>query len=250
MLFLHGKELNIKEFIMKKIRSITALALSSVVLLTLAACGQKTEEGTTVEKGTAALNTIVGAYPEKMGFHDEMQHWGFEVQSGEKFEWSKDMSANVADFAMVMMAEPLMQAGLDVEKLDPEMWLYQEAGKDSMGMEQPSLLILPYNVGDEMMPTEKAEDSMKTLLENAEDNLMYHGDMKHYVLNLGATNEVIWTEELGLNDTDMAFVLEAEPLVAAGLDLDKLEGTGWSFKKADAKAGTPDQIIRTFDLKN
>lgn len=233
---------------MKKYRNLVILALSSATVLALAACGQKAENSAVV-KGTAALNTIVEAYPKQKGFHEELQHWGFEVQPGEKFEWSKDMSANKADFAMVMMAEPLIRAGLDVAKLDQNVWLYEKAGTDSMGMAKPDLLILPYNVSDSKMPSDNSQDSLKVLLEAADNNLMYHSDMKHFVLNLGKTNEVIWSEQLGLNDTDMAFVLEAAPLVAAGLDITKLEGTGWSFKKADAAAKTPDQIIKTFDLK-
>lgn len=233
---------------MKKYRNLAIIALSSTLVLTLAACGQKAGDSAVV-KGTAAMNTIVETYPKQKGFHEELQHWGFEVQPGEKFEWSKDMSANKADFAMVMLAEPLIRAGLDVEKLDSNVWLYEKAGTDSMGMVKPDLLILPYNVNDTKLSTETSQDSLKVLLEAADKNLMYHSDMKHFVLNLGKTNEVIWTEQLGLNETDMAFVLEAEPLVAAGLDITKLEGTGWSFKKADTAAKTPDQIIKTFDLK-
>lgn len=41
-----------------------------------------------------------------------------------------------------------------------------------------------------------------------------------------------WTRQLGLNDADMIFVLNAEPLVKAGLDVNKLEGSGWVFREA------------------
>lgn len=234
---------------MKNFKGIMVVALSSVIVLSLAACGNKDVEENITEKGINAFNEIVETYPDKKGFHDAMQHWGFEVESGEKFEWSNDMSANKADFAMVVQAEPLINAGLDVEKLDKNVWLFEEAGKDSMGMEQPALLILPYDISDTKTTSTESDESMQALLAADNDNLIYHEDQQHYVLNLGGTNEVIWTEELGLNDSDMVFVLDAESLIAAGLDIDKLEGSGWVFKEASDKDKTPDQIIKTYSLK-
>lgn len=234
---------------MHKMKRILSVTLSSVLVLSLAACGNKEVEETVSDKGVSAFNEIVKTYPDKKGFHEEMQHWGFAMEPGEKLEWSKDMSANKADFAMVIKAEPLIKAGLDVEKLDEDVWIFNEAGKDTMGMEQPAVLVLPYNISDTKLSSKNSNDSMKALLEADSDNLQYHEDNQHYVLNLGGTNEAIWTEKLGLNDKDMIFVLDAEPLITAGLDVNKLEGSGWTFKKASEADKTPDQIIKTYDLK-
>lgn len=234
---------------MNKFKSILAVAMSSVLVLSLTACGTKEVEENITDKGISAFNEIVKTYPDKKGFHDALQHWGFEMNPGEKLEWSNDMSANKADFAMVILAEPLISAGLDVEKLDKNVWLFEEAGKDTMGMEQPARLILPYDISDTKMTTNSSSDAMKALLDADADNLKYHEDKQHYVLNLGNTNEAIWTEQLGLNDSDMVFVLDAEPLITAGLDINKLEGSGWLFKEASDIDKTPDQIIKTFDLK-
>ena len=234
---------------MNKFKRILTVGLSSVLVLSLAACGNKDVEETISDKGVVAFNEIVKTYPDKKGFHDALQHWGFAMEPGEKLEWSKDMSANKADFAMVVKADPLIEAGLDVEKLDKNVWIFEKAGRDTMGMEQPAVLILPYDISDKSLVSKNSDDSMKALLEADPENLIYHEDKQHYVLNLGGTNEAIWTEKLGLNDSDMIFVLEAEPLIAAGLDIDKLEGSGWTFKKASEADKTPDQIIKTYDLK-
>lgn len=234
---------------MNNLKLMLTLALSSVIVVSLSACGTKNVEENITDSGISAFNEIVKRYPEKKGFHDSLQHWGFEVEFGEKFEWSQDMSANKADFAMVVQAEPLIEAGLDVEKLDQNVWIYQDAGKDDMGMEQPALLILPYDIGDTQNKAKDSNDSMKALLAEDAENLMYHEDQQHYVLNLGGTNEVIWTEELGLNDSDMVFVLDAKPLMDAGLDTTRLEGSGWVFKEANDASKTPDQIVKTYDLK-
>lgn len=112
---------------------------------------------------------------------------------------------------------------------------------------------MPYNVSDEKQESNGSEDSMRRLLKADTESIKYHKDQKHYALKLGEGNEVQWTEKLGLNDADMIFVLNAEPLVSAGLDVTKLEGSGWVFKEAsddDMGMGpNPDQIVRIYDIK-
>ena len=254
---------------MIKNKKIMAAAVMSVMVLSLAACGTKTEtpaapaapaapsapaapaetDHNAAMEGVEAFNAIVKAYPDRKGFHEELQHWGFELEPGVKFEWSKDMSANIADFALVMKSEPLVGAGLDLGKLDKDSWLVEPAGKDSMGMEQPARLILPYDVSEKAGASETSEESLMKIIEADEELLIYHEDQKHYVLILGNGNEVVWTEDPALNENDVLFVLGAAPLVEAGLDVTKLEGTGWTFKPATADGKFPDQIVSTYDLK-
>lgn len=214
-----------------------------VVALVLAGC-QRTITGNDVaDKGLNAFNNIVSTYPENKGFHSALQHWGFALPTGEKFEWSKDMSANKADFAMVLLADPLVEAGLDIEKLDKDVWLYEPAGTDDMGEEMPNRLIKPYNVSDKKEVGNGSEDSMRRLLKADTSMIKYNEEQKNYSLFFGNNNEVQWTEELGTNDADMIFVLEAKPLVDAGLDIDKLDGSGWTFSEDS------DQIVKVFDIK-
>jgi len=66
------------------------------------------------DNALTAFNEIVKAYPENKGFHNALQHWGLKLPTGEKFEWSKDMSANKADYAMVMLADPLESSFLSL----------------------------------------------------------------------------------------------------------------------------------------
>jgi len=50
----------------------------------------------------------------------------------------------------------------------------------------------------------------------------------------------------------MIFVIKAQPLIEAGLDVDKLEGSGWTFREAsnDNTVGeNPDQLVKEFDIK-
>ncbi|MDV3429025.1 MAG: hypothetical protein LIR50_18695, partial [Bacillota bacterium] len=193
---------------------------------------------------------IVKSYPKNKGFHKALQHWGFKLPTGEKFEWTKDMSANKADFAMVMLADPLIKAGLDLNKLDKNEWLYSPAAKEE-GQDLPNRLIKPYNVSDEKVNSNGSEDAFRRILKEDTALVKYHKEQQHYRLIIGDGNEVQWTEKLGLNDADMIFVLKAEPLIKAGLDVNKLEGTGWIFKAAgkDDMGENPDQIMKIYKIK-
>jgi hypothetical protein len=238
---------------MKRTKKIIALAVSSILVLSFAGCARKVTGNKEADNALNAINEIVKTYPDKKGFHEALKHWGFELPTGEKFEWSKDMSANKADFAMVMLADPLIKAGLDVTKLDKNEWLYEPAGKDDMGKMLPNRLIKPYNVSDKKETSNGSEDSMRRLLKANPSMIKYHKDQKHFGLKLGEGYEVQWTEQLGLNDADMIFVLKAEPLVKAGLDIKKLDGSGWMFKEASkddmGMGANPDQIVKIFDIK-
>jgi hypothetical protein len=238
---------------MKSTKKIVAIITFSLMVASFVGCSRTQTGSKESDNALKSFNEIVKAYPDNKGFHEALQHWGFKLPTGEKFEWSKDMSANKADFAMVMLADPLVEAGLDISKLDSNEWLYEPAGKDEMGVELPNRLILPYNVSDEKQESNGSEDSMRRLLKADTESIKYHKDQKHYALKLGEGNEVQWTEKLGLNDADMIFVLNAEPLVSAGLDVTKLEGSGWVFKEAsddDMGMGpNPDQIVRIYDIK-
>lgn len=234
-------------------KTIATALISTALLVAFTGCSRPVTGDKDADKALDSFNKIVKAYPDKKGFHDALKHWGFQLPSGEKFEWSKDMSANKADFAMVMLADPLIEAGLDVDKLDKNEWLFEPAGKDDKGKDLPNRLIKPYNVSDKKQASNGSEDSMRRLLKADTKMVSYHKGQKHYALTLGEGYQVQWTEELGINDADMIFVLKAEPLVKAGLDVDKLEGSGWTFQEATkddmGMGASPDRIVKIYDIK-
>ncbi|MBB6624144.1 hypothetical protein H7E67_11955 [Clostridium gasigenes] len=236
---------------MKKTKKLVAFIISSMIVLSFVGCSRTVTGNEDTDNALNAFNEIVKTYSENKGFHSALQHWGFKLPGGEKFEWSKDMSANKADFAMVMLADPLIEAGLDVNKLDPNEWLYKPAEKED-GQDLPNRLIRPYNVSDKKETSKGSEDSMRRLLKVDPSIIKYHEDQQHYRLTLGEDNEVQWTENLDLNDEDMIFVLKAEPLVEAGLDVSKLEGSGWIFREASkdnmGMGENPDQIVKIYDI--
>ena len=236
---------------MKRTKTIAVMLCFAVLILALAGCSRTITGSKESDEGLKAFNNIVKAYPQNKGFHSALQHWGFKLPTGEKFEWSKDMSANKADFAMVILADPLIKAGLDVKKLDPDQWLYKPAEKEN-GEDLPNRLVKPVNVSDKKETSNGSEDAMRRLLKTNPQMIKYHSEQHHYRLLLGDGNEVQWTERLGINNADMVFVLSTESLIKAGLDTSKLEGSGWVLKPAgnDGMGENPEQIIKIYDIRN
>ena len=102
---------------MKNTKKIMILLTSAIFTLSLVGCSSRSETGSKDSDGALkAFNAIVKANPKNKGFHSALQHWGFKLPANDKFEWTKDTSANKIDFAMVMEADPLIKAGLDVTK--------------------------------------------------------------------------------------------------------------------------------------
>lgn len=237
---------------MKRVKKFITITVVLIFVLSSIGCTRRGELNSDAQGGFEAFNKIVKAYPEKKGFHKALQHWGFKLPTGEKFEWTKNMGANKADFAMVMLADPFIEAGLDVNKLDKDEWIFKPAGKED-GNELPNLLIKPYNVSDKNQNSNGSEDAFRRILKENQNLVIYDKDSRYFRLILGEGYEVQWAEELGLNDADVKFVLKAEPLIKAGLDINKIQGTGWNFNKsADASNGMrviPQQLIKTFKLK-
>jgi len=235
---------------MKNSKKILSVVLSLVIVLSFAGCRRATMENADVDNGLKAFNTMVKKYPANKGFHKELQHWGFKLPSGEKFEWTKDTSANKADFAMVMLADPFVKAGLDVTILDKKEWLYEPAAKMD-GVDLPNRLIKTYNVSDKKEISNGSEDALRRILKQDPMLMKYIKDEKHYMIMLGEGYAMHFAEVLGLSDEDVEIALKAEALIKAGLDVKKLEGSGFKLEVAgkDNMESKDDQLVKGFKLK-
>ncbi|MDF2556932.1 MAG: hypothetical protein K0R71_760 [Bacillales bacterium] len=225
------------------------ILVSISLLLILSACSSSKTGSKQSDDALEAFIKIVKSDPSKKGFHAPLKHWGFKLDD-DKFEWTKDTSANKIDFAMVMSAKPFLDAGLDPKKLNDSNYVFKPKGIES-GMKTPDLLIHPFNLNDKKQTAQGSKDSFRRLLKEDINLVKYHKGMKHYRLLLNDGFEVQWTEKLGLTNADMVFIIEANPLIDAGLDTSKLDGTGWIFKKAekDEMGNHPNRLVKIYDLK-
>jgi hypothetical protein len=232
---------------MKSKNRIAAIIISSILVLSLTGCNRTSTGNKEADGALTSFNNMVKTYPENKGFHKALQHWGFKLPGDYKFEWTKDTAANKIDYAMVIQADPLIKAGLDPNKLDQKDLIFKPAAVED-GVSQNNRIVHPYNVSDKREISSGSEDAFRRLFKQDSSLIKYDKDEKNYVLMLGEGYEVHWAEKLGSIDKDMAFVLPASPLIKAGLDINRLEGTGWKLEKGGQDVKN-DQLIRSFKLK-
>jgi hypothetical protein len=210
-----------------------ALVISAMVVgvtLAVTGCGNKNNGDETKSKAAESFVSIIKDNKSDVGFHNALSHWGLKLKSGEKFEWTKDTSANDIDFAMVIPADPFIKAGVDVSKIDSKELVYKPAAKED-GMETPNLLVKPYELSDKKQNSNGSEDAFKRLLKVETLPVAYDGNSKNYVLQLAEGYKIAWAENKEEADNDLIFTIKAEPLVKAGLDLDKISKEGWVYNK-------------------
>lgn len=229
---------------MKNTKNIAFIMISAVLTLTLAGCSRASTGNKTADGALNSFNTIVKSYPNNKGFHKALKHWGFKLPGDNKFEWTKDTSANKIDYAMVIQADSLIKAGLDPKKLDQKEMIFKPASVEE-GVSQGNRIVHPYNVSDKKEFSSGSEDAMRRLFKQDTAIIRYDEAERSYILTLGNNYEVHFAEKLGTGEEDMKFVIPAEPLLKAGLDVNKLNGTGWSLEKSSSG----DQLVKTFKLK-
>lgn len=235
---------------MKNIKKIATIIISSALVISFVGCSRTSTSNKVADGALTTFNNIVKTYPQNKGFHKTLQHWGFKLPDNNKFEWTKDTSANKIDYAMVIQADPLMKAGLDPKKLDQKELIFKPAELEN-GVSLGNRIVHPYNVSDKKEFSSGSEDAFRRLLKQDPSLIKYNKDEKHYMLMLGEDYEVHFAEKLGMTDEDMEFVIPAKPLIKAGLDVNKLNGTGWKLEKASADNSemSGDQLVRDFTLK-
>jgi uncharacterized protein YlzI (FlbEa/FlbD family) len=148
-------------------------------------------------------------------------------------------------------------AGLDVTRLEGTGYVFQ-AAKVEGGEALPDLLLHTYNVSDKKENAQGSEDALRRILKQKNGMVQYQGDFQRYRLSLSDAGEppfeVRWTETLGLSNADITFVIPADPLIAAGLDIGRLE-SGWVFQPASTDDGmgmgaNPNQLVEIYSLAN
>lgn len=70
----------------------------------------------------AAYEQIVSNYRDTIGYHTALDHYGVNLGDGNLFEWAKNLDTNDKDIVFVLNPEPLINAGVDPEKV--EGWTY------------------------------------------------------------------------------------------------------------------------------
>ena len=173
--------------------------------------------------------------------------WSLEAPDGTAhFIWGGPTGG--LGVALAVDARPFLAAGLDASKL-PEGYALENDWlilSDTFEGGAP--------VGDEQ---QRPPDAYKALVEGARPAIGYHMALDHYGILLAGGNAFEWAADLtklaggGDQDKDIVFVLNPEPLIAAGLDPDKVEGWVHAQVKAHDNGRTVEvyKLLKPFNLK-
>ena len=227
---------------MKRTKHIIRAGLFALLMLTALSCGKLDVVGT---DSVASFAKVLQQIPQSVTTDQMNGGWSLAAPDNSvRFIWSKNYAESpLHDVMLEFDAAPFIAAGLNPERLPENFAFY-----DGMIMVGTKLgqEVLKYT--GEVTPLASYEQIVK-LKRNA---IGYHGALDHYGVNLGDGNLFEWAKDTGTNDKDLVFVLNPEPLIAAGVDPSRIEG--WAFAKVtvDDTNGKPvevDKILKSFDLK-
>jgi len=88
-----------------------------------------------------SFNQIVEKHKGLIEYHESLDHYGISIGNGNKFEWAKDMSKNDKDIVFVLNPQPLIDAGVDPNKIDS--WIFTKI--EHMDKEF-DVILKPYNL--------------------------------------------------------------------------------------------------------
>lgn len=220
------------------------IATTSVVMLIilLSGCsGKTTKDNSSLIKGAASnFNFIVSNNLENIVYHDELEHFGLLLKDGDKFEWTKDPSVSNADFSLSINADEFIKAGLDVTKLDGTNFTYIEASENA-----PNMLVYKFDVSNDKETYKDNNEAFEKLISKIPEQLSTI-EKDGYILNLGQVFQVHWNGEERVNK-DIAFVIGAEDLIKAGLNVEKLNE--WKLMKNKDINDTKIKLLKIYYLK-
>jgi hypothetical protein len=210
------------------------------MILLISSCKQLDVVG---KESKTSFAKVLQAMSGRIGVDELTGGWILPApDEGAAFIWVPDYSKSALyDVMLVFDLRPFLEAGLDLEKLpdgftiiDDKIMVGVKLGNETIGYE-----------GD---PTPLA--SYEKLVDLKRGSIGYHGALDHYNVDLGNGNLFEWAKDMGKNDKDIVFVLNPEPLIAAGVDPGRVRG--WTFAKVpvdiNGKPTEVDKFLKPFNL--
>ena len=218
-----------------------AVALALLFVIVQTAGGNldvvASQSATSFEKVLTAMPTGVQADSVHGG-------WSLIAPDGEaRFIWGADASKSPAYNAMLEWdAQPFINAGLDVTKLPADYAALD--GKLTLGAKLA-------NSANTKADEATALQSYRTLVSANPSVLNFHMSLDHFGIKLGGGNLFEWARDMAINtanktaqDKDIVFVLNPEPLIAAGVDPAKVEG--WVYAQVGVMQNNTTVLVYKF----
>lgn len=221
-------------------KSIMAVVMVTSLTLILAGCSAAVKPEKEVLAKNAAKNfeLIVENNLENKVYHDQLKHFGLALGNQDKFEWAQDTSVGEADFSLSINANEFIQAGMDPAKLVSNEFEFVQGGETEQ-------LVHTFDVSDDESLYEDYKLAFEGLLSRVPDQIK---TIKNdgYILDLGQSFQVHWNGENRKNK-DIAFIINGDSLIKAGLDLEKL--TSWKVIKNTDEGDKTVRLLRVYRLR-
>ncbi|HCC34744.1 MAG TPA: hypothetical protein DEQ02_03590 [Ruminococcaceae bacterium] len=178
-----------------------------------------------------AFGDVLAVLPAK---GDEENVWRVTApDGGAQLVWDNQTVSVTVD------VQPFITAGLNTDKLENG-----TVNGDTLIYTAPSFNML--NQEEQKGALNQFEKDLRFL----RDKLGYHMEMEHYTLDLGdAMFE--WAKDIDVNDKDIVFALNPDPLVAAGVDPENVDG--WVYTQVsvhvDGKPTDVWKLLKPINLK-
>lgn len=227
----------------KIVKRSAILGVVAVLLFTATACSSLQKSLDVVGNGSVtSFDAVISAIPDQVKADETNAGWSLSAPDGTiRFIWSEDWSKSpMHDVMLELDAAPFLNAGLDPEKL-PENYVYYE-----------NMLMVGTKLGDNALNGGGLAPlaAYEQIVNLSRDSIGYHMELDHYGVNLGGGNMFEWAKDMSANDKDIVFVLNPEPLIAAGVDPEAVDG--WAFAKVKAhvngKSAEVDKLLKPFNL--
>jgi hypothetical protein len=202
-------------------------------------------------QSVSSLDQVLKTIPDQVKADEMNGGWSLSAPDGTaRFIWSKDYSKSpIHDVMLELDSKPFTDAGLDTAKLPANYNAY-----DGMLMVGTKLGNDALTYNGEATPLKSYEQ----IVNKYRASIGYHTALDHFGVKLGDGNMFEWAKDLSRNtvnnadqDKDIVFVLNPEPLIAAGVDPAKVEG--WAYLQVTVdENGKTEQVykfLKPFNLK-
>lgn len=200
-------------------------------------------------KSAAAFDRLLTALPQTPQTDATIGAWALSAPDGSaRFLWAKGVDAPYAT-ALEWDAQPFVDAGLDATRL-PDNYTLQSG--------RLTVALTAGNRTGENQAEATPLESFQRIVNQQPALLGYHMALDHYNLTVGDGNLFEWAADLQENtvmktaqDKDMVFVLNPEPLIAAGVDPANVKG--WVYAPVEVMRNNTtvmvDKFLKPFQLE-
>lgn len=230
----------------KNTKIILSLGIAAVVVAALLIVILRTVGGNldvVGKESVASFDTVLKTIPDQVRADAENGGWSLDAPDGSvRFIWSENYAKSpLHDVMLELDAKPFVDAGLDTDKLSDDYVAYED------------MLMIGTKLGNDELTYSGSVTPLaayEQIVAKYRSSINYHHSLDHYGVMLGGGNMFEWAKNLETNtvanvdqDKDIVFVLNPEPLIAAGVDPEKVEG--WAYAQVEVEEnGKPVNVYK------